>query len=61
MVNAQYLKRIYFQGLFVPFMVESALELVLRANQNLTDAMRLQWKPKSIQRMAVSSVVKNSM
>ena len=32
--------------MFVPFMVESATELTLGANQNLKDAERLQWKTK---------------
>ena len=30
----------------MPFMVESATELTLGANRNLTDAQRLQWKTK---------------
>ena len=30
----------------MPFMVESATELTLGANQNLKDAERLQWKTK---------------
>ena len=33
-----------FQDMFVPFMVDSAVELTLGANQNLADANRLQWK-----------------
>ena len=30
----------------MPFMVESATELTLGANWNLTDAQKLQWKTK---------------
>ena len=37
---------ISLQGMFGPFMVESATELTLGANRNLTDAQRLQWKTK---------------
>ena len=33
--------------MFEPFMVESAVELTLGANQNLTDAKRLQWKTQN--------------
>ena len=42
------------QGLFAPFDVLSAVELTLGANQNLSDATRLQWNVKGHSRTAGS-------